>query len=409
MQNENNSTADREIRISRLLNAPVELVWEVWVDANHIKNWWGPDGFTNTITHMDVQPGGAWHLTMHGPDGTDYRNESTFTEVELHKKLVYKHVSAPKFVATIEFESQGDKTFLSWHMLFESKEQFIQVVKTFKADEGLRQNVEKMGRYLERFGQRGYSQVNGISMYYEIHGAGEPLVLIHGGGSTIDTTFGKILPLLSDKYKVVAVELQAHGRTSDRDAPESFEQDADDVAALLGNLNISRASFFGFSNGGSTAMQIAMRHPEITENLILASAFYKREGLIPGMWEGLKDATLKDMPETLVAAFLQVCTDTGKLQAMFDKDKARMLQFKDWEDEALQGIKAPVLIINGDRDVITAAHTAAMSKLIPNSRMMILPAVHGSYMGTAETPFEGEHMLEFIVAVIADFLGGRLK
>src|SRR4051794_6819349 len=102
-----------------------------------------------------------------------------------------------------------------------------------------------------------YGPVNGIDMYYEIHGEGKPLVLIHGGGSTIQTTFGRVLPLLSDDYKVIAVELQNHGHSGHRYVPESFEQDADDVAALLQHLQISHASFFGFSNGGNTAIQIA--------------------------------------------------------------------------------------------------------------------------------------------------------
>lgn len=147
MHNENN-TADRELCISRLLNAPVELVWEVWTNPEHIKNWWGPDGFTNTITMMHVEPQGEWNLTMHGPDGTNYRNESIFTEVVKHKKLVYDHITGPKFTATISFEEQGDKTLLTWHMLFRNREEFIQTVKTFKADEGLKQNVEKLQVYL---------------------------------------------------------------------------------------------------------------------------------------------------------------------------------------------------------------------------------------------------------------------
>ena len=145
-QNESN-TSDREIRISRLLNAPVELVWEVWTNPEHIKNWWGPNGFTNTISKMDLKPGGEWDLVMHGPDGTDYKNKSVFKEIVECKKIVFAHIS-PNFTATIEFKSNGNKTQLDWHMLFETNEEFIQVVKTFKADEGLRQNVDKLGTYL---------------------------------------------------------------------------------------------------------------------------------------------------------------------------------------------------------------------------------------------------------------------
>jgi uncharacterized protein YndB with AHSA1/START domain len=148
MQNVKNDTADRELRLNRVLNAPIELVWEVWTKPEHIANWWGPDGFTNTISKMDMRQGGEWVFVMHGPDGTDYKNKSVFREVVKHKRIVYEHMSSPKFVATIEFEKQGEKTLLNWHMLFESREQFLQVVKTFKADEGLKQNIEKLGHYL---------------------------------------------------------------------------------------------------------------------------------------------------------------------------------------------------------------------------------------------------------------------
>lgn len=149
MEKNVNDTSDRELRLTRILNAPIELVWEVWTDPEHIKNWWGPNGFTNTISKMDLSVGGEWELVMHGPDGTDYKNKSIFREVVKHKKLVYEHVSAPKFTATIEFEPRGKQTHLSWHMLFETREQFIQVVKTFKADEGLAQNIDKLQAYLQ--------------------------------------------------------------------------------------------------------------------------------------------------------------------------------------------------------------------------------------------------------------------
>jgi uncharacterized protein YndB with AHSA1/START domain len=149
MQSEKNSTQDRELLITRELNAPMELVWEVWTHPEHISQWWGPDGFTNTISKMDMNPGGEWDLVMHGPDGTDYKNKSLFKEIVKHKKIVYEHISTPRFLATIQFEAKGDKTILKWHMLFESKEQFIQVVKTFKADEGLKQNIQKLDHYLQ--------------------------------------------------------------------------------------------------------------------------------------------------------------------------------------------------------------------------------------------------------------------
>ncbi|SHM90186.1 SRPBCC family protein [Mucilaginibacter sp. OK098] len=144
----NSSTKNRELIISRTLNAPIELVWEAWTNPEHIVNWWGPNGFTNTITKMDINPGGEWNLVMHGPDGTDYKNKSVFKEIVLYKKIVYQHISSPCFTATIEFKAEGEQTHLNWHMLFDTAEEFIRVVKTFKADEGLRQNIEKLNVYL---------------------------------------------------------------------------------------------------------------------------------------------------------------------------------------------------------------------------------------------------------------------
>src|SRR6186997_3462838 len=108
-----------------------------------------------------------------------------------------------------------------------------------------------------------YAPVNGLNMYYEIHGTGTPLVLIHGGGSTIQTTFGRVLHSFAKTHKVIAVEMQAHGHTADIDRPLSFEQDADDVAELLKQLNIDKADIFGFSNGASTTLEIAIRHSEL--------------------------------------------------------------------------------------------------------------------------------------------------
>src|ERR1700737_3840220 len=136
-----------------------------------------------------------------------------------------------------------------------------------------------------------YVTVNGLKMYYEIHGSGRPLVLLHGGGSTIISTFGRILPELAKTHRVIAVELQAHGHTKDIDRPLSFEQDADDVAALLKQLHIEKADIMGFSNGGTTSLQIAIRHPELVNKLVLASTTYKRDGMQPGFFEGMQNAS----------------------------------------------------------------------------------------------------------------------
>jgi pimeloyl-ACP methyl ester carboxylesterase len=250
----------------------------------------------------------------------------------------------------------------------------------------------------------GYAPVNGIKMYYEIHGEGKPLLLIHGGGSTIETTFGRVLPMFSKKYKVIAVELQAHGHTSDRNAPETFEQDADDVATLLKQLNISKASILGFSNGGTTAMQIAIRHPEMVDKLVIASGAYQREGFIPGFFEGMQHASLENMPLPLQDAFLKINPDSAALLNMFTKDRDRMIAFKDWSDNNLKSITASALIINGDKDVITNEHVVKMSKLIPNAELMILPGEHGAYLGEICTSVPNSKLPEMTVTMMEEFL-----
>jgi pimeloyl-ACP methyl ester carboxylesterase len=198
----------------------------------------------------------------------------------------------------------------------------------------------------------GHLPVNGINMYYEIHGSGKPLVLIHGGGSTIFTSFGRIMPLLAKTRQVIAVELQAHGRTGDRNSPESFEQDADDVAELLKQLKIDKADVLGFSNGGSTSLQIAMRHPASVNKVIAISAMYKRSGMHDWFWPFMQKGAFKDMPQLYKDAFLTVNPDEQKLLNMYNKDSQRMLSFKDWNENDLKKIQAPVFVIVSDKDVV---------------------------------------------------------
>ena len=252
--------------------------------------------------------------------------------------------------------------------------------------------------------KKGYSEVNGIKMYYEIHGQGKPLVLIHGGGSTIQTTFGRIIPMLAKKYKVIAVDLQAHGRTSDRNASESFEQDADDVATLLKNINISNADFFGFSNGGTTAVQIAIRHPEIVNKMILGSALCKRNGVPAQFWDFMKQATLTNMPEQLKEAYLKVSSNPKGLQIMHDKDAERMVNFKDIPDEQIEAIKAPTLIIIGDQDVIKPEHAIEMHRQITNSKLAVIPGAHGEYIEEITTLKSGSKEAGFVIPMIESFL-----
>src|SRR5687767_15945164 len=134
-----------------------------------------------------------------------------------------------------------------------------------------------MGCEMSQSSRAGYASIHGLNLYYEIHGAGNtPLLLLHGGGSTIETTFGAVLPHLAKSRQVIAFDQQGHGRTADiADRPFSFEQSADDAAGLLQHLQIDKADFFGFSNGGNIALQVAIRHPSRVRKLGVAAAMYK--------------------------------------------------------------------------------------------------------------------------------------
>lgn len=252
-----------------------------------------------------------------------------------------------------------------------------------------------------------YSEVNGIKMYYEIYGQGKPLVLIHGGGSTIQTTFGKVIPLFAKNRKVIAVEMQAHGRTSDRNTDLSFEQDADDIATLLKNLNIEKADFFGFSNGGTSTLQIAIRHPEIVDKIILGSALAKRNGVPEWFWDFMNQAKLENMPEQLKVAYNQVAADTNGLQVMHDKDAKRMVNFKDIPNEQIKSVKSPTLIIIGDKDIITPEHAIEMHRLISNSELAIIPGGHGDYIGEITTLKPDFKECELVVPMIEKFLNKK--
>jgi len=249
-----------------------------------------------------------------------------------------------------------------------------------------------------------YAEVNGIRMYYEVHGSGQPLVLIHGGGSTIQTSFGRLMPLLAKTRQVIAVELQAHGHTSDRDAPESFEQDADDVAELLRRLQVRTADVLGFSNGGSTALQVAIRHPGRVNKLIAISAIYRRDGMQPWFWDFMDQGSFADMPQLYKDAFLRINPDPAALRNMHDKDRARMLGFTDWKATDLQAITAPALIVASDRDVVRPEHALEMARLLPNGRLAVFLGGHGEFFGEAMSPHPESRVPELFAAMVEEFL-----
>jgi uncharacterized protein YndB with AHSA1/START domain len=149
LQTEELKRKDSSLTITRMLKAPLQLVWDIWTMPEHVKHWWGPEGFTNSIHKMDVREGGEWEFVMHGPDGTDYRNKHIFKQVIPCEKLVLEHVTAPLFTMTITFEAVGKETRVTIVSDFLTEVQLETVIKVFKADQGLRQNMDRLEDYLK--------------------------------------------------------------------------------------------------------------------------------------------------------------------------------------------------------------------------------------------------------------------
>jgi pimeloyl-ACP methyl ester carboxylesterase len=232
----------------------------------------------------------------------------------------------------------------------------------------------------------GHASVNGLQMYYEIHGTGEPLVLLHGAFSAIGTSFGELLPSLAERRQVIAFELQAHGRTADIDRPLSIEQLADDVAAALGQLGIERADIFGYSLGASVALHLAIRHPDVVRKLVLASVTYNLSGVHPGLMEGLADMK----PEMMFGSpwheeYTRIAPNPEDFATLFAKKTQMDRNLKDVPAEVIESIEAPTLLIIGDSDLVRPEHSVEMFRLLgggvfgdtpaglPNSQLAVLP------------------------------------
>ncbi len=250
----------------------------------------------------------------------------------------------------------------------------------------------------------GFLKANDISLYYEIYGERKPLVLIHGGGSSGFYDFEETIKRLENDFQLIVIDLQNHGRSEHRKVPETFEQDARDVMEVLEGLDIKKASFFGFSNGATTVLQIAHLFPHNVDKIIAASGVTKRNGMIDGFFEGMSKASLDNMIQTLKDNFLKINPDENLLKNMFEKDSQRMINFQDVDDEVLKSIKCPVFLISGDKDVIKLEHIVELNHLISNSKVMILPAGHGSYMMADENGNIDKELIDFTISQIKKFL-----
>jgi pimeloyl-ACP methyl ester carboxylesterase len=229
-----------------------------------------------------------------------------------------------------------------------------------------------------------YAEVNGLNMYYEIHGMGQPLVVLHGAYMTIET-MGEIVPSLAETRQVIAVELQGHGRTADIDRPLSYEQMADDVAALLGHTGIENADIFGYSMGGGIALQIAIRHSDLVRKLVVDSASYTSDGMYPellAMIETITPDVFAGSP--IEEAYLRTAPHPEAFPVLVDKLKQLDTTPYAWPPEDVRGITAPTLLIIGDSDAIRPEHAVELFRLLgggvpgdlaglPKSQLAVLP------------------------------------
>jgi pimeloyl-ACP methyl ester carboxylesterase len=235
-----------------------------------------------------------------------------------------------------------------------------------------------------------YASVNGLNLYYEIHGAGEPLILLHGGVGAIQM-FGEVLPSLAQNRRVVAVDLQAHGRTADIDRELRFELMADDIAALIKHLGLEEADVMGYSLGGGVALRTAIQHPEVVRKLVLVSTPFKRDGWYPEILAGMGQMgpqVAEPMKQTpMYQLYASIAPKPEDWPVLLTKLGELLRRDYDWSKD-VAAIKAPTLIVVGDADSVRTAHAVAFFELLgggkvdagwdgsgmSNARLAILPA-----------------------------------
>jgi len=248
----------------------------------------------------------------------------------------------------------------------------------------------------------GYADVNGIKLYHEIYGAGEPLVLIHGGLTTIGEMQGWVQPL-AKTWQVIAVEMQGHGRTADTDRPMSFTTMGDDIAALLDHLKIPKADFVGHSFGGASAIRAAIQHPEEVRRLVVISSPYARSGWYPEAQRGMSQvgaAMAENMMQTPTGRFSKGWPEPKRFPQFLDKMGKMMSEDYDWSADIAK-LPMPALLVFADNDSVSQKHVAEFFALLgggvkepgwlntqlSKSRLAVVPGYsHYNFITSAEVP-----------------------
>jgi pimeloyl-ACP methyl ester carboxylesterase len=252
-------------------------------------------------------------------------------------------------------------------------------------------------------------EVNGLQMYYEVSGEGDPLVVLHGAYMNIPA-MGEIIPRLAETHRVYAVEMQGHGRTNDIDRPITYQNLADDVAAFMDAVGLQKSDVFGYSMGAAVGLQLAIRHPERVDQLVAASVSYDESGWQPEMVAMIPQMTPEMfMGSPMETAFREMSPNPDGFRAFAERMIALEHEPMAWEQD-VRNLKAPVLLIAGDADVVTLEHTVSMFRLLgggamgdmgnplPASRLAILPA-------TSHTAVIGQ--TDLLLAFIEPFLKGE--
>ncbi|HJT56836.1 MAG TPA: alpha/beta hydrolase [Ktedonobacteraceae bacterium] len=261
--------------------------------------------------------------------------------------------------------------------------------------------------------QKGYAPVNGLNLYYEIHGSGEPLVLLPGGFMTVEA-MGEIVPQLAETRRVIGVELQGHGHTADIDRPLSFELMADDIAALIGHLGLEQADIFGFSLGGGVGLQTAIRHPEVVRKLVLASTAFKRDGWYPEALAGMAAISVETFAGTPIhEAYLKTSPRPEAWPTVIAKVRQLLSNDYDWTED-VAALKTSTLILVGDADGLRLAHAVEFFGLLgggkadgdlrgrPPSQFAVLP--NTTHVGWAPPNHGIMTRTQLLLPILTEFL-----
>jgi pimeloyl-ACP methyl ester carboxylesterase len=256
----------------------------------------------------------------------------------------------------------------------------------------------------------GYAPVNGLEMYYEIHGSGgTPLLLLHGGLFDIDQQFGELIPGLAQGRQVIAADFQAHGRTGDIDRPLRTADLASDVVGLLRHLGVGQVDVFGFSVGGAVAIHLAVRHPELVRKLIASSVSFHPDGDRGQNSDAVGEMTVDMIAGTpMEQEYRAKSPNPDKLQDLLDKLGAYDQGAGGWSDADIEGIAAPTLITVGDCDAVRLEHAVRFLRLrggdvngdfdgVPASQLAVFPGTT-HFFGLARTTLVQDVVVQFLDA-----------